>query len=279
MRLLVHPLVAALIHATAIVVGHLPSVYQATLTSDVVHASQHFGFFGTAMLFWWAMLRSRGMRAGRGVSILMLFVVMVATGVLGAWLAWSRVLWYPAYVFCNPSWGLNPLEDQQLAGLIMWIPGGIAYLAAAVWLVARWMEESERRVARREAMRLTLRPLALLLAALLTTACADSAETRRRDAELLAGGSVPRGRELIKEIGCGSCHTIPGVTGATAKVGPSLDGIASRAYVGGVAENTPENLVQWIQNPPAMSPKTAMPNLGLSPAQAKDIAAYLYTLR
>jgi cytochrome c2 len=83
----------------------------------------------------------------------------------------------------------------------------------------------------------------------------------------------------MRAYGCGACHTIPGVRGAKAVVGPSLSGIASRSYVAGVVANTPENLVAWIQNPQAIDDKTAMPNLRVGPRDAADIAAYLYTLR
>ena len=75
----------------------------------------------------------------------------------------------------------------------------------------------------------------------------------------------------------GRCHTIPGIRGADGLVGPPLTGIAERAYVGGVLTNTPENLVRWIQNPPAVDPKTAMPNVGVTYNDAVDIAGYLYS--
>lgn len=92
-------------------------------------------------------------------------------------------------------------------------------------------------------------------------------------------GNPARGRDAIALYGCGSCHTIPGVRNADALVGPPLDRIGSRAYVGGVLKNTPDNLITWVQNPPAVDEKTAMPNLGVTPTDARDIAAYLYTLR
>lgn len=95
----------------------------------------------------------------------------------------------------------------------------------------------------------------------------------------LTGGRASRGPALMRAYGCGSCHTIPGVRGANAIVGPSLGGIASRSYIAGVLANTPENLVAWIQNPQAIDDKTAMPNLRVGPRDAADIAAYLYTLR
>ena len=96
-------------------------------------------------------------------------------------------------------------------------------------------------------------------------------------AAALTGGNPARGRVLLRSYGCVTCHTIGGVPGATATVGPPLDGIAKRSYVAGVLPNTPDNLVQWIMAPRAVDPKTAMPNLGVRIADARDIAAYLYS--
>jgi mono/diheme cytochrome c family protein len=77
-------------------------------------------------------------------------------------------------------------------------------------------------------------------------------------------------------FGCGGCHTIPGVPGARGLVGPPLNGAKNRMYLGGVVENTPKNLIQWIVDPRALDPKSAMPKTGISEAQARDVAAYLY---
>jgi cytochrome c2 len=91
-------------------------------------------------------------------------------------------------------------------------------------------------------------------------------------------GDVRHGAELIKHAGCGSCHTIPGIRGAHGRIGPPLSGFSRRAYIGGELPNTPDNLQRWIVDPPAVEPGTAMPNLGLTAANAQDITAYLYTL-
>lgn len=96
--------------------------------------------------------------------------------------------------------------------------------------------------------------------------------------EASTGGSPARGIEVIRATGCGSCHSIPGVRNANGKVGPPLTSFAARTYIAGRVPNTPSNLVLWIENPPAIDPATAMPRLGLSERQARDAAAYLYTL-
>jgi len=96
-------------------------------------------------------------------------------------------------------------------------------------------------------------------------------------AELTSGDPV-HGRELAQNKGCTGCHQIPGTTGAQGNVGPPLTRIATRVFVGGVLLNTPDNMRQWLLDPPRIDPKSAMPNVGLSDQEARDLAAYLYTL-
>jgi cytochrome c len=93
------------------------------------------------------------------------------------------------------------------------------------------------------------------------------------------GGDPARGRAAIERYGCAGCHTIPGARNTTALVGPTLEKIASRSYVGGVTANTPENMIRWILNPQSLNPRSAMPNLRVTESDARDIASYLYTLK
>ena len=109
------------------------------------------------------------------------------------------------------------------------------------------------------------------------TSC-QQAELERK-AEAMTGGSPQRGKAAINRYGCASCHTIPGVPGATALVGPNLDQVASRMYIAGVMPNTPDNMIRWVQHPRDVDPLTAMPNLGVTDQDARDIAGYLYTLK
>lgn len=94
-----------------------------------------------------------------------------------------------------------------------------------------------------------------------------------------SGGDVARGQQIIREKGCGACHTVPGIRGAKGLVGPPLNVFSRRAYIAGRLANTPENLVRWIMNPHDVDPETVMPALGLNEQQARDVAAYLYTLQ
>jgi cytochrome c len=93
----------------------------------------------------------------------------------------------------------------------------------------------------------------------------------------MTGGDVARAPELIRRYGCAGCHTIPGIPGGDGKVGGPLKDIRQRVYVGGVVTNAPDNLVRWIVSPQTFSPRTAMPATGISEAEARDVAAYLYS--
>jgi putative membrane protein len=147
---LTSPGAAWVLHAAAIWVWHIPFLYDATLDNAAVHTLQHVSFLGTALLFWWSVLR--GSRLGRGSSVGYLFTTMLHTGALGVILAFTNALWYPAYETTTMRWGLSPIDDQQLGGLIMWIPGGVAYLVAALSLLALSLRDSESRVRAREAL-------------------------------------------------------------------------------------------------------------------------------
>jgi cytochrome c2 len=113
------------------------------------------------------------------------------------------------------------------------------------------------------------------LTLLLAVACAPEVPAVTQQ---LPGADPLAGRDAIQSYGCGGCHTIPGVENANARVGPSLQGIARQSYLAGKLPNTAENLVRWIQDPQGIDPGVAMPDLGVSADQARDIAAYLYSV-
>ncbi len=94
----------------------------------------------------------------------------------------------------------------------------------------------------------------------------------------VAYGDPSKAPNLLRAYGCGSCHTIPGVAGANGTVGPRLDNLSQRSFLAGQLPNTPDNLVIWIQHPQQVRPGSDMPDLGISTADARDIAAYLYSL-
>lgn len=120
---------------------------------------------------------------------------------------------------------------------------------------------------------------ALLFAAPMAVACTGAHDAEAREAAAMTGGDPARGPALMRKYGCQSCHTIPGVVGADGLVGPPLAGVASRSYIAGVLPNAPDNMLRWIRDPKGVDAKTAMPNTGVTPSDARHIAAYLYTLR
>lgn len=116
----------------------------------------------------------------------------------------------------------------------------------------------------------------IVLAVFATALMAGCGE--RAELTTVVGGDAGRGRDVLEQFDCGVCHRIPGIRGPQADVGPTLARFHRRPFVAGRFENTPEIVVRWILDPPAMKPATAMPALGLSEAQARDAAAYLYSL-
>ncbi len=135
---------AWVIQAIVLTAWHVPALYQRSLASDWVHAGQHLSFVGAAVLYWWSVLETPAARRQRGAAVLSLFLTGLYTGTLGALITFAGTPWYPAYR-STAAWGLSPLEDQQLAGLGRWMPGGVAYLVAALALTARWLTDAERR--------------------------------------------------------------------------------------------------------------------------------------
>jgi len=144
-RLLTAPLAAWILEAVALWTWHIPALYQATLTSDAVHAAQHLSFFLTALLFWSALYGVGRSKMDFGTATLYVFGTATHCSALGALLTFSNVLWYPAYRSTTQAWGLTPIQDQQLGGLLMWVPSGVVFLVIGLVLFGRWLQESERR--------------------------------------------------------------------------------------------------------------------------------------
>jgi putative membrane protein len=259
-------------HAVALWVWHIPRLFQATRTSEAVHSAQHLSFFVSALLFWWALLYTKGGRMGYGASVFFVFTTGLHSGVLGALLTFARLPWYPAYAESAQAWGLTALEDQQLAGLIMWVPAGCMYVIAGLWLFAAWLKLVDTRPELRR-----IAGVMLLLSGFVLTSC--QRDNVARAAAEMTGGDPQRGRAAAREYGCASCHAIPGVAGADSQVGPSLEHMANRAYVAGMLPNTPGNMIQWLNDPRHVNPQTAMPKTVPDEAEARNIAAYLYTLQ
>ena len=134
---LLAPAVAWCVHAVALWVWHVPALFVAALASPSLHVLQHTCFFVSALAFWWAMFGGSA-RAPEGISVACLFTMMLYTSALGALLTVAQEPWY-AQIGEPLPFGLTPLEDQQLGGLVMWVPGALAYLVAALAIVSAWL--------------------------------------------------------------------------------------------------------------------------------------------
>jgi putative membrane protein len=142
LRILSLPVVAWTLQGAALWAWHMPTLFQATLTSPAVHALQHASFLVTALLFWWSLFHGGSGTVRHGTAVLSLFATVMHSSLLGALLAVSPIVWYSD----RANLPLYTLEDQQLAGIIMWVPGSLIYVAVAVWIVADWLRLAERRV-------------------------------------------------------------------------------------------------------------------------------------
>ena len=271
------PLIVFLVHAAVLWIWHVPRLYEGALHSDALHAVQHLCLVGAGALFWWAMVYGRYGRRGYGLSVLYVFLTAVHSSVLGALLAVSSQPWYGEYGRQAALRHVSALADQQLAGLLMWVPAGTVFILLGLGLFAAWLGEAERRVrfGATDAAARTLLGLLAVAIALSTTGCSRSVA----EAEVLTGGHAEQGRAELVRFGCVGCHAVPGIQGATATVAVPLEGVAMRQYLAGRLPNTPDNMARWIQHPQAIAPGTAMPELGVGDQQARDITAYLYSLR
>jgi putative membrane protein len=270
---LMRPMVVWVFFVGSFVFWHLPGPYSWALYNDFIHALEHASFFLTSLAFWTLVIEPSGQRRlGYASALLYVAVTAVLCGLPGALMILAPRAFYPEHAAGAAAWGLTLMEDQQLAGLIMWIPAGAIYIGAAAWLFVRMMHDSGRRIMRLPDSTVVL--IAILLLPLLLGGCRDAAQASNTS----FGGNPKRGAALIQKFGCGACHTIPGIDDAKGLVGPPLDHMGSRVYLAGVLRNTPDNMMEWLRNPQQVVPNNAMPDVGLNEKQARDITAYLETL-
>jgi putative membrane protein len=135
-RAITQPLGAWTLHAVALWGWHIPWLFEAALTNEWLHSLQHASFLGSALLFWWSVLGRAGRRPD-GIALASLFTTLLHTGALGALLTFAPHPWYVHYA--AGAFGLTALADQQLGGLVMWVPGGLAYMAAGLAIAAAWL--------------------------------------------------------------------------------------------------------------------------------------------
>jgi putative membrane protein len=138
------PAMVFVLHAAALWIWHMPPLYEAAVLDDRIHALQHIMFTGTACLFWWGLTRGRYGRLGYGAAVFYVFATAMHSGGLGALITFASAPIYPLYAH-RAGHGIDPLVDQQLAGLIMWIPAGVVLTVFALALFSAWLGEAERR--------------------------------------------------------------------------------------------------------------------------------------
>jgi putative membrane protein len=146
LRWLALPAIAWTLHALTLWAWHLPALYDWALESAAAHALEHAAFFGTALLFWAAILRPSRHGMGYAAAILYVFTMGLQSALLGALITFASTPWYATYATTTSAWGLSPLEDQQLAGAIMWAPAGLAYVIVVVAHTAAALRDIEERL-------------------------------------------------------------------------------------------------------------------------------------
>lgn len=148
-RAISHPVSATTLHGLALWLWHVPPSYRLALENGAAHRLQHVSFFLTGLLFWWVLFYGRGTRVRDGIAVACLFVTVLHSGLLGALLTLSPRVWFTQQGLLAADFGLTPLEDQQLAGLIMWIPTGTIYTCAGLFFAYRWLSRSGLAAGRR----------------------------------------------------------------------------------------------------------------------------------
>ena len=142
LRWLASPGLAWVVHAATLWLWHIPGPFEAALETRWVHDLEHFTFLATALWFWWTiaeLIRSRSAKVG--VAFFSLFTMALQSGLLGVLITFSRLPWYPTYADLAPLLHIDALADQQLAGVIMWVPAGTVYFAAGIVILYRWLRD------------------------------------------------------------------------------------------------------------------------------------------
>lgn len=302
-RLFMRPAVVLVLNSVALWFWHAPGPYRWALASEGMHTAEHLSFFITSLAFWALVLEPYGRRRlGYGVTILVVAAMGMQMGLLGALLTFASRPFFATYGAGSTIWGITPLADQQLAGVIMWVPASVIDLVVMAVLFVAWLNAAEQRaraVAERRARAAeeaaaqnadapartmlpvlrSIAPYCMLILPLFAAGVAARPVFAAGPIWQVPGGNAAHGRTLIAHYGCASCHTVPGVEGADGNVGPPLTRIGDRTYIAGVLRNTPENMIRFLREPQRVLPHGGMPDMGVTAQDARDITAFLYTLR
>jgi cytochrome c oxidase assembly factor CtaG len=199
------PAAAWVLSVGTLLFWHLPGPYRAALTLEGVHALEHVSFLASGAVFWWVVVRPDGYRRlNPGLGVLYVFTAGLPSGLLGALLTFAGRPLYAGQSAGAALWGLTPLQDQQLAGLIMWMPGGAVHLAAAAAFFVLWLGAEERKGAREAAVAVA----AVLVLALVVPSCRPAGKpplgedsTRTPGPPEMAAESLPAGLPEPADIG------------------------------------------------------------------------------
>ena len=269
-----HPILVWAVFCGVFIFWHFPGPYQWALRDEGLHTFEHLSFLLTALMFWSIVIEPSGRRRLEyGPTMVFVVTAAILSGLPGALIALAPRPLYTAHAEGAAAWGLTLLQDQQLAGIVMWIPGGFIYLVAVAFVFVRWLQRGEPREARFSKRA----ALPLLLVCTMPFLLGGCDEDHPQNAA--ASDQPTRGASLIRSYGCGTCHVVPGIADANGHVGPPLTQIGRRIYIAGLLRNNPDNLVAWLRDPQRIVPGNAMPDMGMSEADARAIAAYLDTLR
>jgi putative membrane protein len=144
-RALNHPVFVWILFTLSMWIWHASRFYQAALTNDVIHTFEHLTFLFTAMLFWWILFKhNRPDHLHYAMTVPFLFLTVLQSGILGALMTFTEQPWYPDYAASAARWGLTPLQDRQIAGLIMWVPGGAVFTLLTIAYFAAWLRALEK---------------------------------------------------------------------------------------------------------------------------------------
>jgi putative membrane protein len=143
---LTHPIIIWILFTVTMWIWHASTFYEAALRNEVIHTLEHIMFLFTAVLFWWLLFKhTRPEHIHYAMTVPFLFLTVLQSGILGALMTFTSEPWYLSYAASTPVWGLSPLQDQQLAGLIMWMPGGAVFTLLTIGHFASWLRAMEKR--------------------------------------------------------------------------------------------------------------------------------------
>lgn len=149
--ILTHPILVWVLFTSTMWLWHASTLYEAALQNEAIHTLEHLAFLFTAILFWWVLFKhTQADHIHYGMTVPFLFLTVLQSGILGALMTFASQPWYSTYALSSPGWGLTALQDQQIAGLIMWMPGGAVFTLLTIGYFAAWLRALERRSEKRQ---------------------------------------------------------------------------------------------------------------------------------